>query len=148
MPWAQNQHRHVKEVAIRRAEGVQNLRSRPTFDRSPVRESRTPGSVRGALSNGRPYRDRGGRRRPSRSVHNDYAGWAIEPRKLPIAEAEAVEYAEGDMSSTVMRGAVALPWSKTPSRINGIRRNLGDLTSGRSAYAAPVRVGKVKSRSR
>ena len=33
-------------------------RSRPTFGRSPVRESRTPGSVRGAASNRRPYRDR------------------------------------------------------------------------------------------
>ena len=32
-------------------------RSRLTFDRSPVRESRTPGSVRGAVSNHRPYRD-------------------------------------------------------------------------------------------
>ena len=32
-------------------------RSRPTFGRSPVRASRTPGSVRGAVSNHRPYRD-------------------------------------------------------------------------------------------
>jgi hypothetical protein len=36
----------------------QHGRSRPTFDKSPVRESRMPGSVRGAASNGRPYRDR------------------------------------------------------------------------------------------
>ena len=33
-------------------------RSRPTFGGSPVRESRTPGSVRGAGSNPCPYRDR------------------------------------------------------------------------------------------
>ena len=33
-------------------------RSRLTFDRSPVRESRTPGSARGAGGNFRPYRDR------------------------------------------------------------------------------------------
>ena len=32
-------------------------RSRQTFGRSPVRESRSPGSVRGAVSNHRPYRD-------------------------------------------------------------------------------------------
>ena len=32
-------------------------RSRPTFDRSPVRESRTPGSARGAGGNSRSYRD-------------------------------------------------------------------------------------------
>ena len=31
-------------------------RSRPTFDRSPVRESRTPGSVRGDRGNPVPYR--------------------------------------------------------------------------------------------
>ena len=35
-------------------------RSRPTFDRSPVRESRTPGSARGAGDNSCPYRDRRG----------------------------------------------------------------------------------------
>jgi hypothetical protein len=33
-------------------------RSRLTFDRSPVRESRTPGSARGAGGNSCPYRDR------------------------------------------------------------------------------------------
>jgi hypothetical protein len=33
-------------------------RSRLTFGRSPVRESRTPGSARGDASNGVPYRDR------------------------------------------------------------------------------------------
>src|SRR6476619_4588884 len=33
------------------------LRSRSTFDRSPVRESRTPGSVRGGRGNPVPYRD-------------------------------------------------------------------------------------------
>ena len=32
-------------------------RSRLTFDRSPVRESRTPGSARGAGGNSRSYRD-------------------------------------------------------------------------------------------
>jgi hypothetical protein len=32
-------------------------RSRPTFGRSPVRESRTPGSARGAMRNHRRYRD-------------------------------------------------------------------------------------------
>jgi len=33
------------------------LRSRLTFDRSPVRESRSPGSVRGDRGNPVPYRD-------------------------------------------------------------------------------------------
>ncbi len=34
---------------------------------------------------------------------------------------------EGDMCGPVKQGAVALPWSKTPSRTKGSRRNLGDL---------------------
>lgn len=64
------------------------------------------------------------------------------------AEAEAVDIAEGNMCDPAMRGIVALPWSVTLSRTNRTRRNLGDLTSGRAGHAAPVRVGKVMSRSR
>ena len=64
-------------------------------------------------------------------------GWAIEPRKIPVAGAEAVDTAEGNMSSTVMRGAAALPWSKTPSRTKGSRRNLGDLMPTRSRSGGP-----------
>jgi len=44
-----------------------------------------------------------------------------------LAEAEAVDKVEGNMLRTVMRGATALPWSKTPLRMKGTRRNLGDL---------------------
>jgi hypothetical protein len=44
-----------------------------------------------------------------------------------IAEAEAVDNVEGNMLRTAMRGATALPWSETPLRLNGTRRNLGDL---------------------
>jgi hypothetical protein len=47
------------------------------------------------------------------------------------AEAEAVSNVEGNMCGLVMRGADALPGSKTTSRTKGTRRNLGDLTSGR-----------------
>ena len=46
-----------------------------------------------------------------------------------LAEAEAVDKAEGNMLRTVMRGATALPWSETPLRMKGTRRNLGDLIS-------------------
>jgi len=59
-------------------------------------------------------------------------GWDIEPRKHNIAEAEAVISAEGNMCGTDTRGAVALPWSKTPSRTKGTRRNLGGLVSDRT----------------
>jgi hypothetical protein len=41
------------------------------------------------------------------------------------AEAEIFEDVEGNMGGAVMRGADALPWSKTPSRTKGLRRNLG-----------------------
>src|SRR4051795_12806855 len=37
--------------------GPPKPRTRLTFDRSPVRESRTPGSARGAGGNSRSYRD-------------------------------------------------------------------------------------------
>jgi hypothetical protein len=46
-----------------------------------------------------------------------------------VAEAEAVTKAEGNMRRTGMRGVTALPWSETPLRMKGTRRNLGDLIS-------------------
>lgn len=46
-----------------------------------------------------------------------------------LAEAEAVDKAEGNMLRTVMQSATALPWSETPLRMKGTRRNLGDLIS-------------------
>ena len=52
------------------------------------------------------------------------------------------------MCGTVMRGATALPWSKTPLRTEGTRRNLGDLISPKSAMADPGHDGKPRRRSR
>ena len=65
-----------------------------------------------------------------------------------IAEAEAVSNVEGNMCGTAMRGADALPGSKTTSRTKGSRRNLGDLTFDRRHNAPKVRIGKARSRSR
>jgi hypothetical protein len=65
-----------------------------------------------------------------------------------IAGAEAVRHVEGNMCGAAMRGSVALPGSKATSRTEGTRRNLGGLMSGRVALAAPVRIGKARSRSR
>ena len=65
-----------------------------------------------------------------------------------VVGAEAFSVAEGNMCGAAMRGAVALPRSKTPSRTKGSRRNLGDLASGRVAAAMPVRIGKARSHSR
>lgn len=47
-----------------------------------------------------------------------------------FAGAEAVGKVEGNMCGVVMRDAVALPGSKTPSRTKGHRRNLRDLLFG------------------
>ena len=75
-------------------------------------------------------------------------GGQLSREREQVAEAETVCNVEGNMSDAAMRGVDAPPWSKTPSRTKGTRRNLGDLMFGRAAVAAPVRVGKVLSRSR
>jgi len=49
--------------------------------------------------------------------------------KSNVAEAETLVNVEGNMLGTVTRGVTALPWSETPLRMDGKRRNLGDLTS-------------------
>ena len=85
---------------------------------------------------------RGRRRRRSRSVHSNHVEWDIEPRKVNVAEAEAVESAEGNMLCTAMQGVTALPWSETPLRMKGRRRNLGDLTSPIRASAVLGHDGK------
>ena len=71
-------------------------------------------------------------------------GGLLSRESLKVAEAETVVIVEGNMCGAVMRGAVALPRSKTPSRTKGSRRNLGDLASGRAATgrAGPRREGK------
>jgi len=75
-------------------------------------------------------------------------GGLLSRESHKIAEAETVSNVEGKMCGPAMRGADALPWSKTPSRTKGSRRNLGDLTFDRWQYAPKVRIGKARSRSR
>ena len=72
----------------------------------------------------------------------------LSRERYKVAGAETVENVEGNMLRTVMRGATALPWSKTPLRPKGTRRNLGDLMPPAAATAIPGRFGKVRSRSR
>ena len=71
-----------------------------------------------------------------------WGGRLSREREKP--EAETVRNVEGNMSGTAMRGAGALPWSETPSRTKGSRRNLGDLRLGRAAggCAGPRREGE------
>ena len=61
-----------------------------------------------------------------------------------FAEAEPVSNVEGNMCGPVMRGADALPWSKTPSRRKGSRRNLGGPAFDRWAHCpqGPHREGE------
>ena len=68
--------------------------------------------------------------------------------KFNVAEAEAVENVEGNMLCTAMRGVTALPWSETPLRTKGKRRNLGDLSSPIPASAVLGRDGKSGRRNR
>ena len=75
-------------------------------------------------------------------------GGLLSRESYHAAEAEAVDRAEGNMGGPVMRGFIAQPWSKTPSRTKGRRRNLGDLAFDRAFSNALVRYGKVMSRSR
>ena len=70
-------------------------------------------------------------------------GGLLSRERYYAAEAEAVDRAEGNMCGPVMRGSIAQPWSKTPSRTKGTNRNLGDLAFGRAAIrrAGPHREG-------
>jgi hypothetical protein len=53
----------------------------------------------------------------------------LSREKFNDAEAETFESVEGNMLCTAMQGVTTLPWSETPLRMNGTRRNLGDLIS-------------------
>ena len=75
----------------------------------------------------------------------EWSGLLSRERYKP-AGAETVENVEGNMLRTVMRGATALPWSKTPSRRKGSRRNLGGPPFDQ--WQSLVRIVKARSRSR
>ena len=53
----------------------------------------------------------------------------LSREKFNDAEAETFESVEGNTLCTAMQGVTALPWSETPLRMKGTRRNLGDLIS-------------------
>ncbi len=55
---------------------------------------------------------------------------------------------ERNMSNAVMRGIVVPPGSKSTSRAEGSRRNLGDPASDRQRLTLTARIGKARSRSR
>ena len=133
-----------------------------------MRESRMHGSVRGALSNERPYRDRqaklvrssrceSGPSKEQRPLGSECCaapgdsgceaytaiawGVGLSHERLDIAGAESVYSLEGNMCGTAMRGADALPGSKATSRAKGSHRNLGGLGSGRRRRVRCVEYG-------
>jgi hypothetical protein len=55
---------------------------------------------------------------------------------------------ECNMSGAAMRGAAALPGSKSTSRAEGMHWKLGDPASDQWHEYALVRIGEVRSRSR
>ena len=142
-----------------------------------MRESRKYGSVRGAFSNERPYRDRQPQswcdpagESPAQVKGSVLLGseccvatgdsgceactaiaWGVglSHERSDIAGAESFYSLEGNMCGTAMRGADALPGSKATSRAKGSHRKLGGLGSDRQCRVrGTVRVGKVRSRSR
>ena len=70
-------------------------------------------------------------------------GVGLSHERSYVAGAESFHSLEGNMCGTVMRGAVALPGSKSISRAKGSYQNLGGLVSGRLATAVgPHREGE------
>ena len=74
-------------------------------------------------------------------------GVGLSHEILEVAGAEAVATAEGNMCGAVTQGTVALPGSETTSRMNGSRRNLGDLTPPAVATVIPGHDRKSRRRS-
>jgi hypothetical protein len=105
-------------------------RSRCTSGRSPVRESRTPGSARGAGSNSRPYRN-------------------SHDRPL-ILGADAVPQAEGNMLERVIASARVTRRGLRPWHVRTLLAwEPGDLQPDRrGSYSPAARIGKARSRSR
>ena len=89
---------------------------------------------------------------PGDSGHEAYTaiawGVGLSHERSDIAGAEGFHSLEGNMCGTDMRGADALPGSKATSRAKGLHRNLGGLGFDWSGAAYPVRIGKVRNRSR
>src|SRR5258708_17996966 len=74
-------------------------------------------------------------------------GGGLSRGMLEGGGAEGVATAEGNMCGAVMRGTVALPGAEATSRMNGSRRNLGDLTPPAVATAIPGHDRKSRRRS-
>src|ERR1700730_6661870 len=123
----------------------------PTATKAPAKLARSAGVSPAQV---RPSKPPGSeccvrrRRRRTRSVHSGCVGCGSEPRNDEFAGAETVVMVERNMCNADMRGIDVLPGSKSTSRANGSRWNLGYRTSGRQLFASASRIGKARSRSR
>jgi hypothetical protein len=95
-----------------------------------VRESRTPGSARGAGSNSRPYRN----------SHD----------RIDVLGADAVQEAEGNISERAIASARMTRRGRRPWHVRTLlAREPGDLQlDRRRQYQLTARIGKTMSRSR
>jgi hypothetical protein len=134
---------------------------------SPVRESRTPGSVRGVLSNEHSYRDKVSHSKgianqtgPESCVaHREMRDEALtgEPVGQPLSResirlvqgADAVRVAEGNTDRHDKASDYSALRGLRPWHVGKLfAREPGDLLLGRLSCCRAVRVGKTRSRSR
>ncbi len=82
--------------------------------------------------------------RATKRTQRNQRGVLLSSEIKKFAEAETVSNVEGNMCGTAMRGADALPESKTTSRWEGSRRNLGGPAFDRWAHCpqGPHREGE------
>jgi hypothetical protein len=130
-------------------------RPRLTSGRSPVRESRTPGSARGAGGNSRPYRDIhtgpepcvGPREGSGEASAGERAGWPLSRERATVPGADVVTVTEGHTSGGVSASLRRPGVVRDPS-MHG-RSLSGNREISRPTRGSPrVRIGKVRSRSR
>ena len=120
----------------RRGSQIRDRRSRLDLRQEPGAGKPHAGICAGAGSNACPYRDRGRRRRRSRSVHSDRVGCAIEPRKNRNRRGrDGGKRRRRHERSPLCEGPSLYRRSKTTSRTNGSRRNLGRPRLARSRLA-------------
>ena len=120
-----------------------------------MRESRTPGSARGAGGNSRPYRDThtgpepcvGSREGSGEASAGERAGWPLSRERATVPGADVVTVTEGHTSGGVSASLRRPGVVRDPS-MHG-RSLSGNREISRPTRGLPrVRIGKVRSRSR
>ena len=123
-----------------------------------MRESRTPGSARGAGGNSRPYRDihigpepcGGPREGIGEASAGDRAGQPLSRESSVIPDADAFPTAEGNTDEGVSASPRTVRRGPRPWHVRTLLdREPGDLAADRRQETVePARIGKARSRSR